>query len=43
MKLSDLIDPLIGEGWKSDANHLEELMRYYNDENALRQTGCHQA
>ncbi len=34
-ELSDLIDQLIGEGWKSDANHLEELMWYYNDENAL--------
>ncbi len=34
-ELSDYIDHLIGEGWKSDANHLEELLRYYNDENVL--------
>lgn len=36
-KLANLIDTLIGEGWKSDANHLEELLRYYNDENVLQQ------
>ena len=34
-ELSDFIDSLIGEGWKSDASHLEELLRYYNDENVL--------
>lgn len=36
-KLANLVDTLIGEGWKSDANHLEELLRYYNDENVLQQ------
>ena len=34
-ELSDFIDSLIGEGWKNDAYHLEELLRYYNDENVL--------
>ena len=34
-ELAELIDQLIGEGWKSDAGHLEELMWYYNDENVL--------
>ncbi|MDO4520437.1 MAG: glycogen/starch/alpha-glucan phosphorylase, partial [Erysipelotrichaceae bacterium] len=34
-ELSDYIDQLIGEGWKSDATHLEELLRYYNDETVL--------
>ncbi|MBR3364148.1 MAG: glycogen/starch/alpha-glucan phosphorylase, partial [Solobacterium sp.] len=36
-KLTNLIDTLIGEGWKQDASHLEELLRYYNDENVLNQ------
>ena len=34
-ELSDYIDQLIGEDWKSDATHLEELLRYYNDETVL--------
>ncbi len=36
-RLTNLIDTLIGEGWKQDASHLEELLRYYNDENVLNQ------
>ena len=36
-KLAELTDNLIGEGWKVNAYHLEELLRYYNDENALEQ------
>ena len=35
--LSNLIDTLIGENWKKDAGHLENLMQYYNDENVLSQ------
>jgi starch phosphorylase len=33
--LSTYIDQLIGEGWKSDANHLQELLQYYNNEDVL--------
>ncbi len=34
-ELANLIDELIGEGWKTDASHLEELLQYYNNENVL--------
>ena len=34
-ELANLIDTLIGEDWKSDANHLEKLMQYYNNEHVL--------
>ncbi len=36
-ELSNLIDLLIGENWKTDANHLENLLQYFNDDNVLNQ------
>ncbi|MCH4207748.1 MAG: glycogen/starch/alpha-glucan family phosphorylase [Solobacterium sp.] len=35
--LSTYIDQLIGESWKSDADHLQDLMQYYNNEDVLNQ------
>ncbi|MBR3311548.1 MAG: glycogen/starch/alpha-glucan family phosphorylase [Solobacterium sp.] len=34
-KLADFIDVLIGEDWKKNANELERLMYFYNDQNTL--------
>ncbi|NCB32793.1 MAG: glycogen/starch/alpha-glucan family phosphorylase, partial [Erysipelotrichia bacterium] len=33
--LSNYIDQLIGEVWKSDADHLQDLMQYYNNNDVL--------
>ena len=35
MELSDFISTLIGEGWKKDADKLENLLSFVNDEAAL--------
>nr|MCR5795432.1 glycogen/starch/alpha-glucan phosphorylase [Solobacterium sp.] len=36
-ELSDLIDSLISENWKTDALHLEELLQFYNNDPVLDQ------